>query len=65
MKKLGLMALAAVLVLGLVLGLGQRARANIIQKAVVYTIDGQPYEGYFAKNPGFGENQPLVLLMHD
>ncbi len=65
MKKLGLMALAAVLALGMVLGISQVVRADIVQESVVYTVDGQPYEGYFAINQGFGNNQPLVLLVHD
>lgn len=41
------------------------AKADIITESVVYEVDGQPYEGYFALNEGFGDNQPIVLLIHD
>lgn len=41
------------------------AKAAIIAEPVVYEIDGQPYEGYFALNAGFGDQQPIVLLIHD
>jgi dienelactone hydrolase len=41
------------------------AKADIVAQSVVYEIAGQPYEGYFAINEGFGEAQPLVLLVHD
>ncbi|MEL6383789.1 MAG: dienelactone hydrolase family protein [Cyanobacteria bacterium J06626_18] len=40
-------------------------RAGIIAEPVVYEIEGQPYEGYFARNEGFGDEQPIVLLIHD
>jgi len=39
--------------------------AEIIEESVVYEIDGQPFEGYFARNTGFGDSQPMVLLIHD
>ncbi|MGB3135345.1 MAG: dienelactone hydrolase family protein [Nodosilinea sp.] len=32
---------------------------------VIYSVDGQPYEGYFALNQNFSKTQPLVLLIHD
>jgi dienelactone hydrolase len=41
------------------------AQANIVTQSMVYEIDGQPYEGYFAINEGFGTEQPIVLLIHD
>ena len=34
-------------------------------ETINYEIDGQPYEGYFVRNEGFGSNQPIVLLIHD
>lgn len=39
--------------------------ADIVQKPIVYTIDEQPYEGYYAINEGLGTDQPIVLLIHD
>jgi len=41
------------------------AHADIVQKPIVYTIDEQPYEGYYAINEGLGTDQPVVLLIHD
>lgn len=41
------------------------AFAEIVEETVVYEVDGQPYEGYFARNTGFGDSQPLVLIIHD
>lgn len=41
------------------------ARANITGESIVYTIDGQPYEGYFVRNEGFGDDQPIVMIIHD
>lgn len=41
------------------------AKANIVAESVVYEIEGQPYEGYFAINEGFGDEQPIVILIHD
>ncbi len=57
--------LAAVVAVVMALGLAPSAKANIVAEPVVYTIDGQPFEGYFAINQNFGETQPLVLLVHD
>lgn len=65
MKKSLLIALAAVMALAMTLGLARVAQAGIVTESVVYTIEGQPYEGYFAMNQGFGDNQPLVLIVHD
>jgi len=42
-----------------------QAHADLIQKPVVYTIDEHPYEGYYAINEGLGNEQPVVLLIHD
>jgi dienelactone hydrolase len=41
------------------------AHADIVQKPIVYTIDEQPYEGYYAINEALGTDQPVVLLIHD
>ena len=41
------------------------AMAQVVGKSLVYRIDQQPYEGYFVRNEGFGDRQPLVLLIHD
>ncbi|MEM6426495.1 MAG: dienelactone hydrolase family protein [Cyanobacteria bacterium P01_D01_bin.128] len=41
------------------------ARGDIVDQSVVYTVNNQPYEGYFIKNEGFGDRQPIVLLIHD
>ncbi|PSN11296.1 dienelactone hydrolase [filamentous cyanobacterium CCP5] len=48
-----------------VVGLTTAVRADIITEDVVYEIAGQPYEGYFALNEGFGDSQPLVIVIHD
>lgn len=65
MKKGILIALAAVMALAMTLGMARVAQAGIVAESVAYTIDGQPYEGYFAMNRGFGTSQPLVLMVHD
>lgn len=62
LKKLSLVVVAIALILGLT---AITAKADIIAEPVVYEIEGQPYEGYFAINRGFGENQPVVVLIHD
>lgn len=41
------------------------AAADVVANPYTYTIDGQPFEGYFAQNEGFGEDQPVVVLIHD
>ncbi len=64
-KKLLWVMLAAVVAVGMAVGLAPSAKANIVAEPVVYNIDGQPFEGYFAFNENFGETQPLVLLVHD
>ncbi|MGJ3263818.1 MAG: dienelactone hydrolase family protein [Salinarimonas sp.] len=40
-------------------------QAQIRTEAVVYEVDGVPYEGFLAVNEGFGEDRPLVLVIHD
>ncbi|HEY9886918.1 MAG TPA: dienelactone hydrolase family protein [Candidatus Obscuribacterales bacterium] len=62
LKKLTLVALAIACILGLTT---ITAQATITGEPVVYEINGQPYEGYFARNEGFGNDQPIVLLIHD
>ncbi|WOD39205.1 dienelactone hydrolase family protein [Nodosilinea sp. E11] len=64
-RKFLLVTLAAVVTTLVVMGLAPAAKANIVAEPVVYTIDGQPFEGYFAVNQNFGESQPLVLVVHD
>lgn len=51
--------------LALSLTLTPEAHADIIQKPLVYTIEEQPYEGYYAINEALGENQPVVIVIHD
>jgi dienelactone hydrolase len=41
------------------------AHAEIIARPLIYEIDNQPFEGYLAQNSGFGDNQPIVILIHD
>ena len=65
LRKLLLVMLAAVVTTLVAVGLSPAAKANIVAEPVVYSIDGQPFEGYFAFNQNFGETQPLVLLIHD
>lgn len=62
LKKIVLLGLAVACIIGLTAVAG---KADIIAEPVVYEIEGQPYEGYFALNEGFGEEQPIVLLIHD
>lgn len=62
LKKLVLICFAALFAVALVT---TAAHADIATESVVYEIDGQPYEGYFARNEGFGDQQPIVLLIHD
>lgn len=62
LKKL--LAIAA-LVACLVGGIATLARADIVDQTVVYTVAGDPYEGYFVRNEGFGDRQPVVMIIHD
>lgn len=64
-KKILWVMLAAAVAVVMAVSLAPSAKANIVAEPVVYTIDGQPFEGYFAVNQNFGETQPLVLLVHD
>ncbi|NJN72747.1 MAG: dienelactone hydrolase family protein, partial [Limnothrix sp. RL_2_0] len=41
------------------------AHADIIAKPLVYEIGEESFEGYLARNEGFGDDQPIVLLIHD
>lgn len=41
------------------------AQAQILEERVVYPVAGQTYEGFFVRNQGFGDRQPIVLLVHD
>lgn len=60
-KRLALVAVAMSVVLVATLARAQ----GIVDQSVVYTLNDQPYEGYFVKNEGFGDDQPIVLLIHD
>ncbi|MDB9527503.1 dienelactone hydrolase family protein [Oscillatoria sp. CS-180] len=62
LKRVLLVLLTVACLIGLV---AVNAKADIVAEPVVYEIDGQPYEGYFAINEGFGDEQPIVLLIHD
>ena len=56
------------ILLPLILGLGfpvERVQAQVIGETIAYNIEDQSYEGYFVRNVGFGDRQPLVLLIHD
>lgn len=44
---------------------GGAAQADIVGEAVEYQVDGQAFEGWFARNTGLGGNQPVVLIVHD
>lgn len=65
MRRLFLWGLAAAIAMACVIGLTTPAQAQIVSQNIVYEIDGEPYEGYFSINQGFGEDQPLVMLVHD
>ena len=51
--------------LPLMWSLAAPAQAQILAESVVYPVQGQPHEGYFVRNQGYGDRQPLVLLIHD
>jgi len=46
-------------------GLTATARAGIQTNNVDYTVDGQTFEGYYARNSGLGAHQPLVVIVPD
>jgi dienelactone hydrolase len=62
LKKLFALVALVALIVG---GVATLARADIIDQTVVYTVAGEPYEGYFVRNEGFGDRQPVVMLIHD
>jgi len=64
-RKAFLVALAAMVAVVLAIGAATTAKADIIAAPLVYSIDGQPFEGYFALNTGFGDDQPIVMVIHD
>jgi dienelactone hydrolase len=64
-RKLLLIVLATTVATLLALGSAITARADILAEPMVYSIAGQPYEGYFAINEGLGDNQPVVMVVHD
>lgn len=41
------------------------ANAQLSTQVIDYEIAGEPFEGYVARNEGFGEEQPVVMLIHD
>lgn len=47
------------------IGIKNPATADVVAYPLVYDIDDQPFEGYVARNEGFGDDQPVVLLVHD
>jgi dienelactone hydrolase len=62
LKKIVLVLIAVTCIIGFT---ATQAKADIVAEPVVYDINGQPFEGYFAINEGFGDDQPIVLLIHD
>lgn len=46
-------------------GLSAPAFADIVTKPVEYDVGGTAYEGYFAINDAAGDDQPLVVIVHD
>jgi dienelactone hydrolase len=62
LRKFVLICLAVAAVIGFT---AVNAQGNILAEPVAYEIEGQPFEGYFAINEGFGDEQPIVLLIHD
>jgi len=41
------------------------AAAQIVSNDVTYEIDGQAFEGFFARNAGYPGERPLVIIIHD
>jgi dienelactone hydrolase len=41
------------------------ALSDIAGEAVTYRVDGQTYQGYYARNTALGDDQPVVLIVHD
>lgn len=46
-------------------GFSAPAFADIVTKSVEYDVGGTAYEGYFAINDAAGDDQPLVVIVHD
>lgn len=64
MKRFALLVAAiAITIFGI--SIAPQANAALVTQSVVYEIEGQPYEGYWVQNEGLGDDQPLVLLIHD
>jgi len=38
---------------------------GMFHQDVTYEVDGRSYQGYFVRNPGLGDAQPGVLIVHD
>jgi dienelactone hydrolase len=56
------------LLLPVIIGLGlplKPVQAQLVGEPLDYEIAGKTHEGYFVRNEGFGDRQPLVLLVHD
>lgn len=64
-KKIALWMMGVAVAAACVIGLATSAQADIVAEDIVYEIAGEPYEGYFVVNEGFGDSQPLVVLIHD
>lgn len=41
------------------------SQADIVGKTVDYQVAGATYEGYLAQNTALGDDQPVVLIIHD
>lgn len=46
-------------------GFAGQALAQIVSNDVTYEIEGQPFQGFFARNAGFPGERPLVIIIHD
>ncbi|MBV5259759.1 dienelactone hydrolase family protein [Synechococcus moorigangaii CMS01] len=47
------------------MGIQKPVQADVVAYPLTYNIGNQEFEGYVARNEGFGDNQPIVLLVHD
>lgn len=41
------------------------ARAEVVARPFTYDLGDQTFEGYYSQNTGAGEDQPLVIVIHD
>src|SRR5699024_5490837 len=57
--------LRALFALVIVLAATGAAQADILAKSVTYTVDDHSYQGYFVRNTALGDQQPVVLIIHD